>query len=69
MMTTMELREGKLLVPQAIIDGFELKEGDLLEVALLRAFRRGGKVVDMEPARTGVTCELPDPTGDWEDLS
>ena len=69
MITTMELRGGCLQVPVAIVEGFELKDGDLVEVALIRAYRRGGKVVELEPGAAAVRMDFPDPGDRWEDLT
>ena len=69
MITIIELKGGRLQVPVAIVDGFELKEGDLVEVALIRAYRRGGKVVELEPGAAAVERDLPPPGEDWEDLT
>ena len=69
MLTTIELKEGCLLMPQAIVSSFDLKEGDLVEVALLRAFRRGGKIIDLEPARETADDALPKASDSWQDLS
>ena len=70
MITTMEMRDGRLTVPAAILDGFELKDGDLVELAMLRAFRRGGKVVDLEPeGKSRGAGVQPVSTDEWQDLS
>ena len=73
MMTTVELRDGKLLLSPAIIKGFGLEDGDLVEVALLRAFRRGGRVIEMEPEaapakRAEGEASLKARDGDWSDI-
>ena len=69
MITTMELKGGRLQVPVAIVEGFELRDGDLVEVALIRAYRRGGKVVELEPGTAAVRKDSPPRAERWEDLT